>query len=199
MEALLVTIGVIITIWVFIYDIFFNKKEAPITAKKPGEESQENDKKTPYIENKALPLSVTSQLLRDEKVYYFSYLILENKGGCMSSSARADYWIALTDKRLLYKAKVKNNDEHVQLIEKNGIVLLDKIGSLEIVKIEENLGCAGTDINYALNVGSVGNNVYILLPNESKGFEIRKTYMELTEALKEDINQQEETPNNDNQ
>ena len=145
------------------------------------------------IEKNELPIGITSQLLKEEKVYYFSYIAFV--GGCTSSGDSQDHWVALTDKRLLYKSKVKETQSNVvQFVEKNGIIPFEKISFIEITKAESNVGCGfnGT-IFYELRIGSSGGTTIIPIPNEGKGFEIRKIYMELAEYLKEEYDK-----NNDN-
>jgi len=51
-----------------------------------------------------LPGDVTNQLMAAEKVYYFSFIAF--KGGCGSSGQKENYWLALTDRRVMYKTKV---------------------------------------------------------------------------------------------
>lgn len=180
MEVILAIIGSLVFVWLW---------------KKTNENNKSNNESDKYdeqmkvkatiIERKTLPLVLTSQLLEDEDVYYFSYLVLEkNEGGCCGSTARADYWIALTNKRILYKTKIKDN-EKVKLYETNGIIPFDKIAGIEIVQEEENLGCSGESKCYELHIGSMGKVIIIPLPTERKGFEIRKIYMEVIEIVKQ--------------
>lgn len=138
------------------------------------------------IERNELPIGITSQLLNEEKVYYFSYISFV--GGCMSNGDSQDHWVALTNKRLLYKSKVKETQSNVlRFVEKNGIIPFDKISFIEITKAESNAGCGfnGT-IFYELRLGSSGGTTIIPIPNEEKGFEIRRVYMEIAEKLKDE-------------
>lgn len=124
-----------------------------------------------------LPQEVTYQLLSNETVYYFSYINIQD-GGCMSSGSSALYWIALSDKRILYKSKIKENDnDNTKLTEKNGIIPFDKISGVEITHGEEQ-GCSNTEY-YQLRVSNSGGAIIIPILTELKGFEIRKAYMEL--------------------
>ena len=139
--------------------------------------------KAEIIDQDTLPLSLTSQLLEKEDVYYFSYLIVEsNDGGCFGSNSRSDFWISLTDKRIIYKAKIRENN-NTKLIEKNGVIPFDKISSVEISHSEESTGCSNIE-SYELIIGSSGSQIVIPIPTEEKGFEIRKIYMEILEILK---------------
>lgn len=139
--------------------------------------------KAEIIDQDALPLSLTSQLLEKEDVYYFSYLIVEsNDGGCFGSNSRSDFWISLTDKRIIYKAKIRENN-NTKLIERNGVIPFDKISSVEISHSEESTGCSNIE-SYELIIGSSGSQIVIPIPTEEKGFEIRKIYMEILEILK---------------
>ena len=129
-----------------------------------------------------LPDGLKNQLLGNEKVYYFSYI--SYKGGCLSSSSRDEYWIALTNKRVLYKAKVKEEDTNT-LIEKDGILPIDKISFIEVTDVKES-GCGGCSSAqvYELRISTSGGTIRIPLPTKEKGYEIRKKYSEVVEKIK---------------
>ena len=135
------------------------------------------------ITTEKLPLTVSSQLLTNENVYYFSFITF--KGGCGSSGSSKDYWIALTDKRILYKAKVTNENSK-SFKENNGIIPFDKISLMEIdTSVQKGgCGCSGTK-SFNLKIASSGTMVVIPIPTEAKAYEIRKAYMELLELQKE--------------
>lgn len=141
------------------------------------------------IEPCELPLSVTSQLLNNEDVYYFSFLVI--KGGCADSSTRGDYWIALTNKRIIYKTKIRQNN-NTNLTERNGIIPFDKISGIEIVSNSEKVGCIGDGSYHELQIGSMGQLIQIPLPTEEKGFEIRKIYTEVLEIIKPHHNSEDD-------
>ncbi len=136
------------------------------------------------IELNELPVGVKSQLLTGEDIYYFSYISLT--GGCMSNESLQDHWVALTNKRLLYKSKVRESQNNtLQFIEKNGIIPFEKISFIEITKAETSPGCGFSGVMfYELRIGSSGGTTIIPIPSEEKGFEIRKIYMEVSEYLK---------------
>lgn len=72
-----------------------------------------------------LPVEVTSQLMRTEKVYYFSFIAFQ--GGCGSYKQKENYWLALTDKRVIYKTKVSELDSIMQN-------LLKKMATFHLIK-----------------------------------------------------------------
>ena len=140
---------------------------------------QEKKVKAVKIDLEELPDKVVSQLLTNETVYYFSYITF--KGGCLSNESIENHWICLTNKRVLYKSKIKENNNQ-KLIEKNGVIPFEKISSIEIAHNAENVGCGSTE-SYELIIGSSGSITAIPIPTEEKGFEIRKIYMEVLEIL----------------
>lgn len=127
-----------------------------------------------------LPDELRMQLLTEEQVYYFSYIAF--KGGCLSSSSRSNYWISLSNKRILYKAKVSENNNQ-KLVEKDGIIPLDKISFMEVSEESTKSGCGCSNVKaFHLKIGSSGNTVVIPLPTKDKGYEVRKVYSEITNA-----------------
>ena len=126
----------------------------------------------------SFPDGLKDQLLGNEKVSYFSYI--SYKGGCLSSSSRDEYWIALTNKRVLYKAKVKEEDTNT-FIEKDGVLPLDKISFIEVTDVKKS-GCGSSQV-YELRISSSGGTVRIPLPTKEKGYEIRKKYSEVVEKI----------------
>ncbi|MDA3049804.1 hypothetical protein OFO03_02420 [Campylobacter sp. JMF_02 ED1] len=135
------------------------------------------------IKTEQLPLGVSSQLLTNENVYYFSFITF--KGGCGTAGSKKDHWIALTNKRILYKSKI-SDEKNKSFKESNGIIPFDKISLMEIdSKIEKGgCGCSGTQ-SFNLKIASSGTIVIIPIPTEAKAYEIRKAYMELLELRKE--------------
>jgi len=120
-----------------------------------------------------LPNDVTMQLLPNETVYYFSYL--SAKGGCLSGQ-KQNYWIGITDKRILYKTKVMEGKEYV---EKDGILPFEKVSFVEVSEIKQKDGCSNT-ISFQLRISSGGGTVIIPIMNKEKGYEIRQVYSQLT-------------------
>jgi hypothetical protein len=138
------------------------------------------------IITEGLPEELETQLLSKENVHYFSYISYQ--GGCLSSSNRKEYyWIALTNKRFLYKAKIK---EENKVEERNGILPLEKISFIEVTDIKENSGCS-TTLSYKLVIGTSGGNVEIPIPRKEKGYEIRKVYSEIAQGIGEKIIQED--------
>lgn len=135
------------------------------------------------IKSEQLPLSVSSQLLTNENVYYFSFITF--KGGCGTTGSSKDHWIALTNKRVLYKSKI-SDEKNKSFKESNGIIPFDKISLMEIdSQVEKDgCGCSGTQ-SFNLKIASSGTMVIIPIPTEAKAYEIRKAYMELLELRKE--------------
>lgn len=125
-----------------------------------------------------LPDELKIQLMSGENVYYFSYISFN--GGCQSSSSRDEHWIALTNKKVIYKAKIIEKKD-LKIIEKNGILPLDKISFIEVTDEKSKSGCSETQ-SYSLIISTSGGAVNIPIPTKMKGFEIRKIYSEIIEA-----------------
>jgi hypothetical protein len=128
-----------------------------------------------------LPQELARQLLPKEDVYYFSYI--SYKGGCFSSSSKDEHWIALTNKRVLYKAKIT---EANKTVEKEGVLPLDKISFIEVTDVKKDDGCGGCNkvSYYALQISTSGGTVVIPVPTKEKGNEIRNTFQHIIEELK---------------
>ncbi len=127
-----------------------------------------------------LPDELKTQLMVGENVYYFSYI--SSNGGCLSSSSRDEHWIALTDKKVVYNTKVI---EDQKTVEKNGILPLAKISFVEVTDEKSRSGCTGciSTQSYNLIISTSGGAVNIPIPTKEKGFEIRKVYSEIIEAI----------------
>ena len=115
-----------------------------------------------------LPSDLKMQLMSSEKVFYFSFIPFT--GGCGGSGLKDNYWISLTDKRVIYKTKVM---EDKSFIEKDGILPFDKISFLEVSEAQG--GCQ-------LRISTSGGTLIIPIPSKQKGYEIRQVYSELTQT-----------------
>lgn len=125
-----------------------------------------------------LPPDVTSQLMATEKVYYFSFITF--KGGCDSNGQKENYWLALTDRRVMYKTKVSEIKGKIEnFVEKDGDLPFDKISFIEVSEGQESQGC-NTTKTFQLRISTSGGTVAIPIPTKEKGYEIRKTYSELS-------------------
>ena len=125
--------------------------------------------------NDRLPIEVTSQLMSSEKAYYFSYIPFE--GGCGSSGEKEKYWIALTDKRVMYKTEIiEFVGDSQQSVIKDGDLPFNKISFIEISE-----GKKFNDIQ--LRISSSGGTIVIPIPTKEKGYDIRKVYSELSKEL----------------
>ncbi|MGB1283760.1 MAG: hypothetical protein ACPG44_04770 [Polaribacter sp.] len=129
--------------------------------------------------NDGLPIEVTNQLMIEEKVYYFSHIAFE--GGCGSSGEKEKYWLALTDRRVMYKTKILEGDsKSSNYIEKDGDLPFKKISFIEVSESKEVSGCSST-VSFQLRISSSGGTVIIPLPTKQKGYDIRKIYSELNQ------------------
>jgi hypothetical protein len=124
--------------------------------------------------NKGLPKELTNQLMSNETIYYFSYLSM--KGGCGVGGKKENYWIALSDKRVLYKTKVLGQNKNY--IERDGIIPFDKISFLEVSEVKTGQGCRKSK-GFVLNISSSGGQAIIPIPTKEKGHEIRQVFSEL--------------------
>ena len=128
--------------------------------------------------NTGLPSDVTNQLMAAEKVYYFSFIAF--KGGCGSKGENENYWLALTDRRVMYKTKVSELKGKIEnFVEKDGDLPFDKISFLEVSEGQQTEGCKTTKM-YQLRISTSGSTIAIPIPTKEKGYEIRKTYSELS-------------------
>lgn len=122
-----------------------------------------------------LPNEVKMQLMSDEKVYYFSYIAF--KGGCGSSGEKDKYWIALTERRVMYKTKVTETNGNSNIsIERDGDLPFDKISFIEVSE-GYNTGAL-----FELRISSSGGTIIIPIPTREKGYEIRKVYSQLNQG-----------------
>lgn len=126
------------------------------------------------IKREGLPEDLTKQLNADEKLYFFSPVTFQ--GGCLSFLSKGDFWAALTDKRFLYHAKVKEAEAYV---EREGTLQLKNISGIEIVEVQPK-GCLAQKY-WELRVNAQGAVFGIPFPNRQKGLEIRSIQQELTE------------------
>jgi len=125
-----------------------------------------------------LPADVTNQLMAAEKVYYFSFIAF--KGGCVSSGQKENYWLALTDRRVMYKTKVSELKGKLEnFVEKDGDLPFDKISFIEVSEGQEASGC-NTTKTFQLRISTSGGTIAIPIPTKEKGYEIRKIYSELS-------------------
>jgi hypothetical protein len=131
------------------------------------------------IRQEELPSDLAKQLLPSEDVFYFSYI--SYKGGCFSSASKDEHWIGLTNKRVLYKAKVTEGDK---TIEKEGVLPIDKISFIEVTQVNKKDGCGCNSFNYhELRISTSGGTVNLPVPTKDKGNEIRNTYQHVVEEL----------------
>lgn len=125
-----------------------------------------------------LPSEVISQLMATEKVYYFSFIAF--KGGCGTPGQKENYWLALTDRRVMYKTKVSELRGSLEnFVEKDGDLPFDKISFIEVSEGQETKGCS-TKKAFQLRISTSGGTIVIPVPTKEKGLEIRKTYSELS-------------------
>lgn len=127
------------------------------------------------LKREGLPDDLVKQLAPDEKIYFFSPV--EFKGGCLSFLSKGNFWAALTDKRFLYHAKVKEGDSYV---EREGTLQVKNISSMEIVEVKPK-GCLAQKY-WELRVNAQGAVFGIPFPNRQKGLEIRAIHHELSES-----------------
>jgi hypothetical protein len=126
-----------------------------------------------------LPTDLTYQLLAGETVHYFSYIAF--KGGCGSSDPKEHYWLALTNRRVLYKTKVAESDgKRETYVEKDGILPFDKISFIEVSEASESSGCSKTTA-FRLRISTSGGTVIIPIPTRERGYEVRRMHSELSQ------------------
>lgn len=128
-----------------------------------------------------LPVDLSQQLMSNERVYYFTFISF--KGGCGSSTPKQDYWLALTDKRVMYKTKVLEVNSKANIsVERNGDLPFDKISFIEVVEGQSSQGCSSQKNKaFELRISTSGGTIAIPIPTKEKGYEVRKVYTELGE------------------
>lgn len=126
-----------------------------------------------------LPSDLTSQLMSTEKTYYFSFIAF--KGGCGSSGHKENYWLAMTDRRVMYKTKVSELKGKIEnLVERDGDLPFDKISFIEVTEGQLQKGCSPQKA-FHLRISTSGGTVVIPLPTKEKGYEVRRIYTELSQ------------------
>jgi hypothetical protein len=125
-----------------------------------------------------LPNQLRTQLTRGERVYYFSYIVTQ--GGCLGRSERDNYWIAITNKRVIYQTKIML--ESNKIVTRDGILPLEQVSFIEVTEVATT-GCLSTK-TYALEISTSGGKVNIPIPSKEKGIEIRSKYTNIIEYLK---------------
>jgi len=89
-----------------------------------------------------------------EKVYYFSFIAF--KGGCGSTGQKENYWLALTDRRVMYKTKISELKGKMQnFVERDGDLPFDKISFIEVSEGQESSGCKSNKA-YQLRISTSG-------------------------------------------
>lgn len=146
----------------------------------PQKQKGSNGKESYDLES--LPNELIAELLQNEDVFYFSYISYQ--GGCFSTSSRDEYWIALTNKRVIYLTKVMDiNGRNHLYTKRHGIMPFEKISFIEIKELQQQ-GCNSVKEGYGLEINTSGGGVLIPLPTKEKGYEIRKMYGEIYERKK---------------
>jgi len=126
------------------------------------------------LKREGLPSDLVKQLNADEKIYFFSPVIF--KGGCLGLGGGGNFWAALTDKRLLYHAKVTEGNGS---FEREGVLQLKNISSMEMIEAQPK-GCLGfLSKHWELRVNAQGSVIGLPFPNKQKGLEVRAIYYEL--------------------
>ncbi len=129
--------------------------------------------------SEGLPSDVKNQLMPNENVYYFSFIA--SKGGCGASGEKNKYWLALTDRRLIYKTKIlSESSKSNSYVERDGDLPFKKISFIEVSETKKSSGCSSESFSQ-LRISSSGGTVIIPIPTKEKGHQIRKVYSQLNE------------------
>ena len=130
------------------------------------------------LKRDGLPSDLVKQLNANEKLYFFSPVVF--KGGCLGMGGGGNFWAALTDKRLLYHAKVEEGNGFV---EREGILQLKNISSMEMIEAKPK-GCLSflSKSYWELRVNAQGAVIGLPFPNKQKGLEVRAIYYELVDT-----------------
>jgi len=125
---------------------------------------------TPITEG--LPADLTSQLVADEIVYYYSYSA--TVGGCLTKGKKYNEYIALTNKRFIYNTNITNELENNNYLQRRGFIPIQNISFMEVGTISHGFR------NSYLHVNTAGESIKIIIPTEKKGGDIRNVFFELT-------------------
>ena len=126
------------------------------------------------LNREGIPNELELQLTSEEKLYFFSPVVF--KGGCLGLGSKDNYWAALTDKRFLYHAKVRDGNAY---IEREGTLKVQNISSMEIIEVKPQ-GCLAQKY-WELRVNAHGAVIGLPFPNKQKGLEVRAIHYELNE------------------
>jgi GYF domain 2 len=136
---------------------------------------QKRHQSTPIKEG--LPDDLMNQLMPNESVYYLSNIAFEGVKG--SNQSIINYWIALSNNRVLYKARVFETTGYV---EKDGILPFDKISFIEVSQSQTPGGCNQPKlVRFDLRISTSGGTIVIPIPTKEKGYEIRTVFSELSQ------------------
>ncbi|MFT7270868.1 MAG: putative component of viral defense system (DUF524 family) [Spirosomataceae bacterium] len=124
-----------------------------------------------------MPSDVQRQLMANEKVYYFSYIAF--KGGCGEAEQKENYWVTLSDRRVMYKTKISEGASNQNTyVERDGDLPFDKISFIEVSEGQDVQGCS-TVKAAQLRISTSGGTIVIPISTKEKGHEIRRVYSEL--------------------
>ncbi len=94
----------------------------------------------------------------------------------MSSAPRDEHWVAMTNKRFMYKALVRLQDRKTT-VEKDGVIPLAMVSVVQVTEVRQ-AGCSGTK-SFQLMIGSSGNEIAIPILTREKGVEVRNAYSQI--------------------
>jgi len=146
------------------------------------------------IPRTGISADLEKQLQSEEKLYFYAPTY---KPGCLGLDflgGGGDFWCALTEKRFLYHSNVQEITGYVstsqfgtqpaqQWVEREGILPIKKITSMEIAEFKPGCGCVGflQKSRWTLRVNAQGAIIAIPLLNKKQGLEIRTIFHELTD------------------
>jgi hypothetical protein len=137
--------------------------------------------------NEAVPNEIRGLLLPGEQVFYFSYL--SYTGGCGSSSPREQYWIALTDRRVLYRTRiyemhaVAGTTPSNVLVEREGLLPFEKLSFVEVSERDTGCGCSGQKQKVSeVRFSTSGGTIHIPIPTKEQAYQIRNIYAEIADS-----------------
>ena len=122
------------------------------------------------------PADLMGQLGQGERIQFFSYLA--TKGGCLGMGGTSSrYWIAMTDRRIIYSAMVQDQNK---TINRDGMVPFPKVSHVEVAEVKQG-GCMSSK-SYLLKIGASGGEVHIPITTREKGLEVRNAYARLAHS-----------------
>lgn len=114
-----------------------------------------------------LPPELRSKFQPGEVVHHFAYI--DAKGGCAEGST-AKQWIAITDRRVLFEASVKDGDQSPTTFKhQTGSIPMSKVSYVGTATSAESEGCGCAMAHHSqLRINSSGGQIILAIPTKEE-------------------------------